>query len=178
MLQYKLLSTMTKVFADEEPKAETLPLSILKGEIGSFQVALKVYGWVKISATAPGFKTRIREVRAVPSNRPCRPGLEDPDYLRKTPGLYPDLLEDMLSDGSARIGDIWKSFWVDVEAEDSVPTGDYPVTIRVDVLSERFEPTDEFVELVQTVHVTDCKLPYAEEWESAPGSERDADALR
>ena len=40
MLQYKLLSTMTKVFADEEPKAETLPLSILNGEIGSFQVAL------------------------------------------------------------------------------------------------------------------------------------------
>ena len=159
MLQYKLLSTMTKVFADEEPRDESLPLSILKGEVGSFQVAVKMFGWAKLSVTAPGFKTRVREVRAMPSNRPCRPGLEDPDYLRKTPGLYPDLLEDLLPDGSARIGEIWKSFWVDVEAEENLVSGDYPVNVRIDVLSERFAPTEEFAELTQMVHVTDCVLP-------------------
>lgn len=150
---------MTKVFTDQEPEEEKIPLSILKGEIGSFQVAVKHFGWVRLSAHAPGFKTRIREVRALPSNRPCRPGLEDPDYLRKTPGMYPDLLEDMLEDGSARVAGIWKSFWVDVEAEETLPTGDYPVELKIEVLEESFQETGEVVELCQNVHVTDCRLP-------------------
>ena len=40
MLQCKMLCSLTKVFADQEPVGEKYPLSILRGETASCQVAV------------------------------------------------------------------------------------------------------------------------------------------
>ena len=40
MFQCKMLSSLTKVFADQEPVEENMPLSILRGETASCQGAV------------------------------------------------------------------------------------------------------------------------------------------
>lgn len=157
MLECKLLSSLTKVFADEEPKAENLPVSVLKGEIASVQVAVRTNCIVEVTASAPGFRTEVREVRQVPVGRPCSPGLDDDNYLRKTPGLYPDLLQEMPADHTTRVAGWWKSFWVDAEPEENLAGGDYKVKVCVKIVEG--EENGKTCELEQVIHVTDCKLP-------------------
>ena len=66
MFQCKMLSSLTKVFPDQEPVEEKLAVSILRGETASFQVAVKVMSDVWVTASAPGFKVTVREVTQVP----------------------------------------------------------------------------------------------------------------
>ena len=127
MFQCKMISSLTKVFLDQEPVEEKLDVSILRGETASFQVAVLAYGDVWVTAAAPGLKVTVREVEPVPVRYPCLPGLEDDNYLRKTPGLYPDLLTPMDEAGISRGGGYWKAFWIDAEPEENTPAGDYEV---------------------------------------------------
>ena len=155
-MKTKLLSCLTKVFADQEPVSENLPISILEGETASFQVAVSTNCIVEVSASAPGFQVQVREVRQVPVGRPCSYGLDDDDYLRKTPGLYPDLLQEMPADGSTRIGGWWKSFWIDAVPEEGLASGDYKVTVKV---CENEWENKETAELEQTIHYIAKSLP-------------------
>ena len=51
---------------------------------------------VMLRAQSPlGSRVRVRSVRSVPVTLATLPGADD-NYLRKTPGLYPDLLSDRL----------------------------------------------------------------------------------
>jgi hypothetical protein len=61
MLQCKMLSSLTKVFADQEPVGEKYPLSILRGETASCQVAVRSLGTIHVTAAAPGFRVTVRE---------------------------------------------------------------------------------------------------------------------
>lgn len=153
----KLLSSLTKVFADQEPVSENLPVAILKGEIASVQVAVRTNCIIEVTASAPGFRTVVREVRQVPVGRTCSPGLDDDNYLRMTPGLYPDLLQEMPEDSTTRVAGWWKSFWVDAIPEDGLATGDYKVTVKVRQMNGL--ETDETCELEHVIHYTDCALP-------------------
>ena len=87
MLQCKMVSSLTQVFLDQEPVEEKLEVSILRGETASFQVAAKIYGDIRVTVTAPGLKVKVREVEPVPVRYPCPNGLEDDNYLRKTPRI-------------------------------------------------------------------------------------------
>ena len=103
-----LLSSLTKVFTDEEPLfyPECCRLTGLYGETVSFQTACSFSGEEKealrVSIDSPLEKQiRIRQVISVPSAYPAHEK-RDSNYLRHTPGLYPDLL---------RIWIMTVSFW-------------------------------------------------------------------
>ena len=153
MLECKLISSLTKVFADQEPAAENLPISILRGETASCQVAVREYGNVCVQAYAPGFRVTVREVEQVPVRRAANPDRDDDDYLRKAPGLYPDLLKPMNEEQKCVLVGWWKSFWIDAEPEENTSSGEYTLTVQVSA-----ENGESFTGQ-QTIHFVDCQLP-------------------
>ena len=154
MLQCKMLSSLTKVFADQEPVEERLPVSILRGETASVQVAVRSFGTVWVRAEAPGFRVSVREACQVPVAYACPVGLEDDDYLRKTPGLYPDLLRPLGPDGEReRTVGWWTSYWIDAEPEDGTAGGDHTLTVRVT------GGENESFEDAAVIHLVDAVLP-------------------
>ena len=153
MLECKLISSLTKVFADQEPAAENLPISILRGETASCQVAVREYGNVCVQAYAPGFRVTVREVEQVPVRRAANPDRDDDDYLRKAPGLYPDLLKPMNEEQKCVLVGWWKAFWIDAEPEENTPSGEYTLTVQVSA-----ENGESFTGQ-QTIHFVDCQLP-------------------
>lgn len=76
----------------------------------------------------------IRTVLSVPVRLAALPGADD-NYLRTTPGLYPDLLRDQRAENPLAILRVqteqWQSFWIDVEPEDECEPGVYPVELRL-----------------------------------------------
>ena len=154
MLECKQISSLTKVFADQAPQTEYLPISILRGETASCQVAVQSSGDIRVTAAAPGFRVTLREVGQVPVIAPCNPDLDDPDYLRTVPGLYPDTLLPMGEDGICHASSGWKAIWIDAEPEVGTPSGDYTLNIRVENLL-----TGETFSAEQRIQFVDCALP-------------------
>lgn len=157
-MEYKLLSSLTKVFADTKPQQEQVSLSILRGETASFQVALGGYGTVRVHAQAVGYRVNLRQVLQVPVNRPCYPDVDD-DYLRKTPGLYPDVLQPMTNPGEVSLTGWWKAVWIDAEPTEDAPADSY-ITLRLEGKEE-----GEFRELAVLqvpVHLVNQALPKQE----------------
>ena len=157
MFQCKLLSSMTKVFADQEPLDEQLPLSILRGETASCQVAFRARGMVRVTARAAGFRVSLRQVSQVPVRYACDPTLEDDNYLRKAPGLYPDVLIPLPEDGLVKTVGWWKSVWIDAEPEPDTRDGLYSLSVQVSLL----EGEDETVLFTQEqpIHFVNIPLP-------------------
>ena len=132
----KVLSSLAKVFSDEEPKylPECTALSGLWGETVSFQVAYFSDAWmperleIRVVSELKE-QIRVRTVEPVPVIRATN-GIVDDNYLRTTPGLYPDLLRD-LKDGVARTyAGQWRSLWVDVTLVKEISAGAYPIEIQ------------------------------------------------
>lgn len=71
----------------------------------------------------------IRQVGLAPSELPIFPDGDD-FVLRTTPGLYPDPLYSGISDITLLPGQ-WRSLWITVPAECSLPSGSYDLTITV-----------------------------------------------
>lgn len=130
----RLLSSLAKVFADEELKDPVFAQgSALLGESYAFQVAYRRNGWgvrpLRVRAeSALGERVSIRAVGLVPSEMPCYADHDD-NVLRTTPGLYPDPLYPLETvELSANPGQ-WRSVWVTVEVTKDVQQGNYPITV-------------------------------------------------
>lgn len=136
------LTPTIKVFPDE-PVREEWTRSQFEGfqnETISFQAAfcgMAEYDRrpVVLRAESPLKKQiRIRTVLSVPVRLAALPGADD-NYLRKTPGLYPDLLRDQQPENPLAILRVqteqWQSFWIDVEPDDECKPGVYPVELRL-----------------------------------------------
>ena len=103
------LSSMAKVFYDEEPVEsieESCP-SFFVNEVYSLQLGIKSIDEtdcdmveITVSGSLAPF-TRVREVVAVPVRYAGKAG-HTGEYLRKAPGLFPDLLKD-IKDGKLRL---------------------------------------------------------------------------
>jgi len=130
----KVLSSLTKVFADEELRAfDWNTGSMLLNEVYSFQVA---YCWSEfmikqvqvdvISELSPWIT--VRKVGLVPSEMPCYADHDD-NVLRTTPGLYPDPLMPIDADGITFLPEQWRSLWITVNPDGQVNPGSYPIAI-------------------------------------------------
>ena len=106
-VQLQLTDSLTKVFWDERPKAmaEGDTVQVLRGECVSFQLAYSFAGWrfgegrvqsfrfAKVKVESPVLPyLQVRKVMNVPSRYAAHKKNDD-NYLRREPGLYPDLLE-------------------------------------------------------------------------------------
>jgi hypothetical protein len=122
--QTRLLSSLVKVFADEDLQAPiSRRASCLRGEVFSLQLAYRSETMLRdLSVELSSPLDRHIQIRTV-GLVPCQfPGAHfDDDVLRTTPGLYPDLLEPLTDCLPAPPGQ-WRSLWITVR----VPTRQSP----------------------------------------------------
>lgn len=130
----QIVSSLAKVFADEITGSYMTKLTALGGERVSFQLALRLearlsqYARVELEGSLP---MTFREVKFVPVAYPCRSWQSDEDYIRKTAGLYPDLLEEA-EGGVIRLAEgQWRSIWVDIRVPKGCVAGDYPLCVKL-----------------------------------------------
>lgn len=170
------VSSLKKVFLDEKPvyDIETLNITGLKGEVISFQVAyssnIPFRQLAKIEIKSP-IKDNIKvyTVESVPVTRAAMTIVDD-NYLRTTPGLYPDLLKPLPKDGVVKIrSGLWSSLWIDIEVDDSILAGKYPIEISLISLGESMGQSEAnkargevFAKCKTSVEIYDVKLPKQE----------------
>ncbi len=131
----RALSSLEKVFCDEAPHGGAPRVEGFRNEILSYQLAFywqPETDWntpfLRISIQS-NLKVHVRQVKQVPVQRPAYPKTDD-RYLRRTPGLYPDLLREITPYNLRAIPNQWSSLWVEIDPDGTEP-GDYPVQIRV-----------------------------------------------
>lgn len=135
--QIKLLSSLDKVFQDEEPfPLPGLPLPCgFQNESFAFQAAYCMTQedtWVdlRVEIDSPiASCIHVRQVRQVPVSFAIYDD-HDADYLRTGPGLYPDLLSEVQLASLYAFPGRWGSVWIDVKPDEHILPGIYPVQVR------------------------------------------------
>lgn len=159
-LHLRTVSAMEKCFFDEsiESKKVSSSSSALLGEEACFQIAFATddpnespRGWYQIQVESDLPDVKVRLVEPVPVRYPAYPGSDD-YFLRKTPGLYPDLLRDLTNGNSvfATYGQL-KALFVTVTIPADTAAGDH--TIKVSFVG------GETYSVEYTVHVIAKTLP-------------------
>ena len=103
MLKTKIVSSQQKAFIDDKIDAyptlksvcvlrgEKLSIQLLYVDEGEEYLPKRPYCTLELNgALAKG--ANVRDVRSVPVERPIHPDSYDLNYLRTTPGIYPDIL--------------------------------------------------------------------------------------
>ncbi len=161
-------SSLEKIFSDVEfTGTDYCSGSACPGEVFAFQFAGKpvenTIFPVELSGDFPG-SLRWTEVVSVPSDVPCHIG--DANYLRTTPGLYPDLLHPRPAGSVRWPANQWRSIWIAAE----IPAGCVPGNYRIHVkMGENeadftlrvldFKPADFTLRHTEWFH-TDCLATY------------------
>jgi len=134
MLTCVTLSSLAKVFADEQPRNTPLKrFSMLKNERSSFQTALfsdredDLTLTVKIDSDI-ACAVNIFSVEAIPSGLPAYKDHDD-YYLRTEPGLFPDLLRPV-SGSFILSAKQWQSVWFELDPAGEIKAGEYTVSIN------------------------------------------------
>lgn len=174
MLQFEmfLASSLEKVFADERPstlvnreftalKGDTITVQLVYKKFDSRACVPNLYYQVAVEGAPNGYA--IRMVELMPSNVPCVGGADD-NYMRKTPGMYPDLLSP--SDGVIKLlTHQYRSVWIDLPIED-VKKGEYQVKIKATPIPDIYNPrpdevmkTEQSYEETITIQVLEAQLP-------------------
>lgn len=160
ILKTLVVSSLEKVFPDEEPRAFDGRVEGFKNEVVSFQVSWKMIDqplmrdYINLRIESPiAAYIRVRRVRFVPVLFPTLPGADD-NYLRKTPGLYPDPITDEFDARKPVFSDHWESAFLDIECDSEIAPGVYDIKII-------FEGMDGSVLSEETVTYTrlDAFLP-------------------
>ncbi len=142
MISTKIVSSLEKCFLDNSiDEFESFEsFSMLKNERLSIQLLYTA------DENEPNYATRLkvsfegdlspyvcaRTVGLVPVTMPtCGPAPDD-NYLRDTPGIYPDVLIPMHYHGSvtAQRG-FTRSLWIDIEPGEALPAGNHTLTITL-----------------------------------------------
>lgn len=161
MINTKIVSSLEKIFPDEEPvaKPECTNLSGLKKETVSFQIAYygnvnsKEYVHLEIDSDIKDW-IRVRTVELVPSALPCN-AVYDDNYLRTTPGMFPDLLRDLKNNQVPVIAHQWRALWIDITIPEDADPGNYKMSF---IMQE--DSVGEILDTKTTkIKVIDAMLP-------------------
>ncbi len=144
MIQTKIVSSMEKCFADSDigAFAALTHLSALKNERVSFQL---FYTDDTNDTTLPYRSTNfglqiegvpqevisVRRVDCVPVTIACLAEGADNNYLRTSPGLYPDLLSPLQYGGVSVMRGQLQSVWIELDLNEHLPAGEHPITIKL-----------------------------------------------
>ena len=164
MFKAKIVSSLQKCFIDEDPagKPELQTLTAYKNEKFAFQLCYRMEG---VPSQFRGFacvKTEsdlsfsVRTVEQVPVLMPVFPSMCDDDYLRKTPGLYPDPLIPLHHGGTAVpvCEEETRSLWIEAEpGKDGFAAGEHVIKVSLSLGEETLFSG------ALTVTVIDAKLP-------------------
>ena len=159
-MECKILSSLVKVFPDKTPTSpEIHRASVLRGEKFSFQIAFRCTKcWsfdpftLHTEGTLAPFVTWKRVGYVAARNLPYA---EDPDnherYLRRAPGLYPDVLYPDVETLQV-VPEVWHAVWAEVRIPADWPAGDH--VLRMDLGRGKENQSVEF-----TLHVAEAELP-------------------
>ncbi|MBQ9748794.1 MAG: DUF4091 domain-containing protein [Clostridia bacterium] len=165
-IQMKLISSQEKCFMEEMIylKPAMTHTSCLRGEDFHFQIVCTTVhtpGWVFENPATLVCRSELtatfERVEQIPVRFPCYPIRNDENYLRKTPGLYPDLLTPLAIGDSVSVPTgILQSIYATVHVPEETRGGDYPVTVGF-AMEDGTETVQTF-----TLHVVDAVLPKQE----------------
>lgn len=160
-IKLKLLSSLAKVFLDSEPVENPGDgkLTGFLNETVSFQAAWGGYegdegrSTATLTVTSPiASIVHVRQVRHIPVRFTTYPDA-DANYLRKEPGLFPDLLSEPKE--VLRIwADKWESAWIDVTPDENTVPGVYPIELTLTEVETGVTATR-----VMQVEILPAKLP-------------------
>jgi len=158
-LQMKLVSSLDKVFLQQEPAESIIGVQGFRNEVIAFQAAYtmdesvttRMYASVEVVSPIARY-VHVRQVEHVPV-RYTTPLDSDDNYLSKEPGLFPDLLREIGPHTIRVRSGQWDSLWIEVDPASELEAGVYPICIRLTAEDE------SFVEVTQTVTVLDAMLP-------------------
>ena len=167
-LQMKAISSLEKCFLDDNlaDKQELTSLTVLRNQPVSYQVGifctdrvgslLNTRATVRLSGALAPYTT-VRSVISVPNHFPCTARADD-NYLRRTPGLYPDLLRPLhYHNGITLLPGYLHTLWVEIGAlPEEVAAGNYPLTLS---LISQEEGNENLGEITVTARVLDVALP-------------------
>ncbi len=187
MLKTKITSSLEKIFLDE--RIESYPtlsrISALKGERVCVQLAFtydnrddgpKLETFQRVTPIIEGDLAEyatVRNVRSISVPMPISSLGTDDNYIRSTPGLYPDVLEPLRYDGRVTITPVALcSLWIEIEIPCDIAAGEHTLTVTLDtqvgcssssVTIEVINATlpDEDIYFTQWFH-TDCLAQYYE----------------
>ena len=164
---FKQLSSLEKVFLDDDYKSfnEVSSAEALKGERVSYQILYlggRYKNYAKYTVKADErICIEIRDVGNVPSMLPVHLNEGDEYYLRKVPGLYPDVLYPKKDNIFWVSGDNSHSLFVTAHIPEDLPSGEYQIEIQFDVKQEVENETEKHIK-VFTINVLDAMLPKQE----------------
>ena len=140
-MKVKIISALEKCFLDQQiwEKKAVIGGSMLKNERYSFQVCYQMdqtkelcngvrYAVMEVISPIRD-RITVRKVQSVPSQMPLYTKQRDYAVLRTQPGLYPDALIPMSDDRIAFMNTL-NALWLDVEGDDTVDAGVYPIKLR------------------------------------------------
>ncbi len=154
-LKTYLLSSMAKVFHDEEPKnyTEIKEISAFRNEKVAFQFAFASDENTGDIYFETSENLNIYRVLSVPSVKPID-GDGDDYYLRKTPGLYPDILRPYCGEAFRAPKCTWFSFYVEGE---NLTSGKHEIEIKI-----RNNENEVFCSEKIVIDIIDADLPEQE----------------
>ena len=135
LIEIRAVTSMEKVFMDEAPKAQMVAPEGFQNEVIAYQLAYTMkeplrQAYIYAEVESPIAKhVLLRQVRHVPVGMPCYAETDD-NYLRKTPGLFPDRLSEIGAHTLRAYPNRWDSLWVEINPAGVVAPGAYPITIR------------------------------------------------
>ena len=140
MITFKCISALEKCFWDEniDEKKEYKKASVLKNDKLSFQICFasdeeipggKLVCKAEVKSEISDY-VKLSAVHHVPSLMPVFREWTDDNYLRKAPGLYPDLLIPLTYNPNIYIvSRQLNSLWVDIGVPSDAVSGEYEVSV-------------------------------------------------
>lgn len=166
-IQIQILSSLEKCFMDEtlEQKPILSSASCLRGEDFHFTLAFVADDIATSTLANPtvlvcrsDLDVSFERVENVPVRYPCYPTRTDAYYLRKAPGLYPDLLMPMAVGDPVLVSrGLLLSIYATVHVPENIKAGDYTITVG---LADEESGAETVREL--KLHVVDAVLPKQE----------------
>ncbi len=165
MIESKIISSLEKVFIDNQMgdfsalesirmlKNQRLSVQLLHTMTGEDAPLHTIYS-LKIEGELSVY-ARARSVELVPVMFPV--SIYDDNYLRTTPGLYPDWLQPLHYDGGVSVvKNQLRAVWVEFMPQGQVTAGQYPITISL------MAGDEVATSATVTVEVLDAELPSQE----------------
>ena len=166
MFNARIISSLQKCFIEDKvtDKPELKTLSAYRNERFSFQVCYRADGTpsqfkgfadVAVTAGALGGDYSVRTVEQIVSLMPVFPTMSDADYLKKTPGLYPDPLIPCRNGSQTPVcEEETRALWIEFDpGKNGYKPGDHKIKITLSLKGEVvFEGSLD-------LHIVDAALP-------------------
>lgn len=163
-MELRIISPLEKCFLDEnlESKPKYERGSMLKNEAFHFSVCYSMgkefngnkYVKLNVVSELKEYIT-VKRIEHMPVHMPVYGKVKDENYLRTTPGLYPDLLLPVPDTGRIVMSYNCESLFVEVAPEGKATAGEY--TVEIQFLST--EDGEILASDAITIEIIDAKLP-------------------